>query len=193
MIKPIITYGNPVLRTVCENVDKEYPGIQDIIGSMWNTLENADGCGLAAPQINIPIRLFIVNSVDMYRAVSGKERKRLFPEDIGIKQTFINAEIVEYSPDSWVEEEGCLSIPNLFEPVKRAWSVTIKYQDRDFREYTRTYQGQTAKIIQHEFDHTQGKLYIDYLSSLRKQLIKSKLAAIVKGKSYAGYPMHSFF
>ena len=156
MIKPITVYGNSVLRKECEDIEQNYPNIQEVIETMWQTLRDADGCGLAAPQINLPIKLFIVNSRDTYTYMSAKEREHFFVE-------------------------GCLSIPDLYEEVTRPWSVTIRYQDNEFKEQNRTYYGYTARIIQHEFEHTQGKLYIDRLSPLRKQLIKNKLMRIIKG------------
>lgn len=181
MIKPITVYGNPVLRKECEYINNNYPNIREVIETMWQTLKHADGCGLAAPQINLPIKLFIVNSRDTYAYMSAKEREHLFSEeDCGIEETFINAEIIACSKEAWTTGEGCLSIPGLYEEVPRPWSVTIKYQDSEFKEQNRTYYGYTARIIQHEFEHTQGKLYIDRLSPLRKQLIKNKLKRIIK-------------
>lgn len=182
MIKPITVYGNPVLRKECEDIEQNYPHIREVIETMWQTLRNADGCGLAAPQINLPIKLFIVNSRDTYAYMSAKEREHFFAEDdCGTEETFINAEITAYSEEVWTTGEGCLSIPELYEEVTRPWSVTIRYQDSEFKEQNRTYHGYTARIIQHEFEHTQGKLYIDRLSLLRKQLIKNKLMRIIKG------------
>ena len=182
MIKPITVYGNPVLRKECEDIEQNYPHIREVIETMWQTLRNADGCGLAAPQINLPIKLFIVNSRDTYAYMSAKEREYFFAEDdCGTEETFINAEITAYSKEVWTTGEGCLSIPDLYEEVMRPWSVTIRYQDSEFKEQNRTYHGYTARIIQHEFEHTQGKVDIDRLSPLRKQLIKNKLIRIIKG------------
>jgi len=184
MIKPITTYGNPVLRKECEDITPSYPNIRKVIETMWQTLKHADGCGLAAPQINLPIKLFVVNSRDTYIYMSAKEREHFFAEDdCGIEETFINAEITAYSEEVWTTGEGCLSIPNLYEEVTRPWSVTIRYQNSEFKEQSKTYHGYTARIIQHEFEHTQGKLYIDRLSPLRRQLIKNKLARIIKAVS----------
>lgn len=190
MIKPVVAYGNPVLRTECTAIDKDFPNLDNVINDMWDTLENADGCGLAAPQINLPVRLFVVNSRDMYLCMSVQEREHYFQGDTGIKETFINAEIINYDDNKyWVDEEGCLSIPHIHEAVNRAWSITIRYMNRDFQEQTKLFYGETARVIQHEFDHTRGKLYIDYLSPLRKQLIKNKLTAVIKGKIKTQYPM----
>lgn len=189
MIKPITIYGNPVLRKECVSIEKTYPGIQEVIETMWQTLRNTDGCGLAAPQINLPIKLFVVNSRDSYAYMSVRERERFFAkDDCGIEETFINAEITGYSDEVWTTGEGCLSIPDLYEEVTRPWSITIKYQDKEFNEQVKVYHGYTARIIQHEFEHTEGKLYIDHLSPFRKQLLRNKLARILKRKINASYP-----
>ena len=172
MIKPITIYGNPVLREECVSIEKTYPGIREVIETMWQTLRNADGCGLAAPQINLPIKLFVVNSRDSYAYMSARER----------------AKITSFSDDVWTTGEGCLIIPDLYEEVTRPWSITIKYQDKEFNEQVKVYHGYTARIIQHEFEHTEGKLYIDHLSPFRKQLLRNKLARILKRKINASYP-----
>ena len=189
MIKPITIYGNPVLRKECVSIDETYPSIQEVIETMWQTLRNADGCGLAAPQINLPIKLFVVNSRDSYAYMSARERERFFAkDDCGIEETFINAEITGYSDKVWTTGEGCLSIPDLYEEVTRPWSITIKYQGKEFNEQVKVYHGYTARIIQHEFERTEGKLYIDHLSPFRKQLLRNKLARILKRKINASYP-----
>ena len=142
MIKPITIYGNPVLRKECVSIDETYPSIQEVIETMWQTLRNADGCGLAAPQINLPIKLFVVNSRDSYAYMSARERERFFAkDDCGIEETFINAEITGYSDEVWTTGEGCLSIPDLYEEVTRPWSITIKYQDKEFNEQVKVYHG----------------------------------------------------
>ena len=190
MIKPITIYGNPVLRKECVSIDETYPSIREVIETMWQTLRNADGYGLAAPQINLPIKLFVVNSRDSYAYMSARERERFFAkDDCGIEETFINAEITGYSDEVWTTGEGCLSIPDLYEEVTRPWSITIKYQDKEFNEQVKVYYGYTARIIQHEFEHTEGKLYIDHLSPFRKQLLRNKLARILKRKINASYPI----
>lgn len=151
--------------------------------------EKCGCCGLAAPQINLPIKLFVVNSRDSYACMSIRERERFFSkDDCGIEETFINAEITGYSDEVWTTGEGCLSIPDLYEEVTRPWSITIKYQDKEFNEQVKVYHGYTARIIQHEFEHTEGKLYIDHLSPFRKQLLRNKLARILKRKINASYP-----
>ena len=190
MILPIVPYGKTILRKKCAFITKDYPGFNQLIENMWETLENADGCGLAAPQINCEISLFIVNTVGTYLHLSSKEREEDFDGDTGIKETFINAQIISIDTEkSEAVEEGCLSIPSLSEPVKRPWSISIKYFDKDFNEYTKKFSGYTAKVIQHEYDHTQGKLYLDYLSPLRVELLRSKLKKIKDGKMSSKYPM----
>lgn len=147
---------------------------------MWETLNNADGCGLAAPQINQPIKLFIVDSEASYYSMNQSNRNKYFENNCGIKETFINAQITEYSGDVWSVEEGCLSIPSLYESVKRYWQITIEYYNSQFQKQIQTFQGQTARIIQHEYDHTLGKLYIDHLDPFRKQMIRNKLRKLEK-------------
>lgn len=188
MIIPIVTYGNPVLRRECEEVTPDYPELDVLIENMWDTLKAAEGSGLAAPQVKYPLQLFIVNSLDSYQYMSTANRETYFDGDTGIKETFLNARITEYGTEKyWDDEEGCLSIPGLSEPVRRSWRVQIEYQDREFNPCIRTYSGLTARVIQHEYDHTLGKLYIDYLGGLRKQLIKNKLQRILNKKVHPKY------
>lgn len=183
MVLPIITYGNSALREECKNIASTYPGLQQLIDSMWETLRAADGCGLAAPQVNSSINLFIVNSRDTYLYLDDESRKAYFESDMGIKETFINARIAYYSEDEyWTDQEGCLSIPGISEAVDRAWKITIEYCNRDFQPCVKTYSGYTARVIQHEYDHILGKLYIDYVSGMRKQLLKGKLKRIFNKK-----------
>jgi len=176
MILPIVAYGAAILRTPGQPVTPAIPGLQKLLGNMWHTLENAGGVGLAAPQVGQPLQLFIVNST-----AAGN--------DNGIRQAFLNTRILHYSKDTCTDTEGCLSIPGIWEEVARACSITIQYQDADFNLHTQTYHGSTARMIQHEYDHTQGKLYLDHLPPLRRRLLQSKLQAISKGKVKSGYPM----
>ncbi|SEK90685.1 peptide deformylase [Chitinophaga rupis] len=143
---------------------------------MWQTLENAGGVGLAAPQVNRSLRLFLVDSTQA-------------DEHNGIHQVFINGHILNYSTDTCIDTEGCLSIPGIWEEVVRACSITIQYQDENFNTQTQTFSGPTARMIQHEYDHTLGKLYLDHLSPLRRRLLQRKLQAIIKGKVSGKYPM----
>jgi peptide deformylase len=189
MILPIVPYGKNVLRQKCKEIDPHYPNLDKLIDDMWETLYAADGAGLAAPQVNHPIKLFIVDSGEMYDRMEPDERTEYFVDDEGIKETFINAAIVESSTDAWVQKEGCLSIPTLSEDVERPWTIRITYFDRDFQQHTKTYSGTTARVIQHEFDHTEGKLYLDYVNPLKRKLLYGKLVRISKGMIKTKYPM----
>ncbi|HEY4786707.1 MAG TPA: peptide deformylase [Bacteroidales bacterium] len=189
MILPIISYGHSVLRLKGAEIDAGYPELENLITNMWETLEAADGSGLAAPQVNHAIRLFIVDSLGTWERMKTENRDDYFEGDTGIKETFINARITKYFDESWTESEGCLSIPTLSEDVERPWSITIQYMDRNFQKHITTFHGITARIIQHEYDHTEGKLYIDYLKPLTKRLLNGKLTKISKGQIAARYKM----
>ncbi len=175
---PIYIYGHPVLREVGQDITPEYEGLQDLITNMWETMYFSDGIGLAAPQIGRAIRLFVIDADPMADT---------FPECKGLKQTFINARIVERSEDSLSESEGCLSIPGINEKVTRPATITIEYLDADFQPHRETYSGFAARVIQHEYDHIEGILFIDLIASIRKQLIKGKLTNLQKGKVSAHY------
>lgn len=187
---PILSYGHDLLRQPCAAIDATYPNLDTLIDNMWETMYGARGCGLAAPQVNVPVRLFLVDSKATYNAMGDGEREALFAkEDTGIVETFINATIVDASDETWTDEEGCLSIPALAEQVERPWSVTVQYQDRHLQQHTKTFYGATARMIQHEYDHTEGILYLDYLKPLTRRLLAGKLEKITKGKVKAKYPM----
>lgn len=157
---------------------------------MWETMYYANGCGLAAPQIGRNINLFIVDSTSTYTQLDDDQREDLFDKnDIGIVETFVNANIVWRSSRMWTDNEGCLSILGLVLPVTRSWSITIEYSDRHFAKKSRSFSGLTARMIQHEFDHIHGILHIDYLTSLRKKLVENKLKRVSKGLVKTGYPM----
>ena len=189
MILPVVPYGKSILRQKCSPVDADSAQLQTLIDNMWETLYPADGCGLAAVQVNEAINLFIVDSKIMFDNMEPEERKAFFDGDRGICETFINATITHFSPKTWIEYEGCLSIPGMSEEVGRSWSITIEYLDRHFTKHIKTFSGTTARVIQHEFDHTQGKVYIDRLSALRRKLLGKKLDAIASGAVRTKYPM----
>ena len=190
MVLPIVCYGNNVLKKLCHPISPNDSEIEKLITDMWETLEVADGCGLAAPQVSIPIKLFIVNSRDTYLNMNKNQRRVYFDGDEGVKETFINAEIIEYVNDLiTIDDEGCLSIPNIYEAVKRPWKITIKYHDAQFQENIQTFSGYTARVIQHEYDHTMGVLYTELLNPLRKQLLRNKLSRIQREISRVKYPM----
>lgn len=190
MILPILAYGHAILRQKGRPVTKDEPELDVLIDNMWETMSGANGCGLAAPQIGEPIRLFIVDSQSTFENCEPQERSLYFPaEDRGIRETFINARIINRSSETWEDEEGCLSIPHLNRKVKRSWTIEVEYMDRQFITHLKTFSGMTARMIQHEYDHTQGILYLDYLQPLTRKLMESKLRKISKGQIRANYPM----
>lgn len=191
MKRSILAYGHHILKQKCNDIEKDYPELDKLIADMWETMENANGCGLASPQIGLPVRLFIVDSKSTFDNLGEEDRKFYFPQDDkGIMETFINAKIIQRSEELWEDEEGCLSIPNLFYKVKRNWAITIEYYNRNFEKQIRTFSGTTARMIQHEYDHTEGVLYLDYLKPLIKRLMASKLQKILKGQIVPAYPMN---
>ncbi|EKY02185.1 peptide deformylase [Porphyromonas catoniae F0037] len=175
---PIYIYGHPVLREVGVDITPEYEGLSELIENMWETMYFSDGIGLAAPQIGRAIRLFVIDADPM---------KESFPECARLKQTFINARIVERSEETCSENEGCLSIPGINERVTRPTTITIEYVDANFQPHRETYSGFAARVIQHEYDHIEGILFIDQIAAIRKQLIKGKLSNMLKGKVSAHY------
>ncbi|TDQ29247.1 peptide deformylase [Zeaxanthinibacter enoshimensis] len=187
MILPIIAYGDPVLRKVGEEIDQDYPKLNELIENMWETMYHANGVGLAAPQIGLPIRLFLVDASPFAEDEDLPEAERKQLEDF--KQVFINAEILEENGDPWAFNEGCLSIPEVREDVQRNEKITIRYMDENFKQYEETYDGLLARVIQHEYDHIEGILFTDKLSSLKKRLLKGKLSNISKGKVNVDYRM----
>lgn len=189
MILPIVTYGHKILRQKCKETDSHYPNLDKLIDDMWETLYPAGGSGLAAPQVNHSIKLFIVDSKEIYDRMKPDERAEFFDGDKGISETFINARINAYSNRVWIEEEGCLSIPTLSEVVERSWDISIEYFNKDFQKQVKTYSGVTARVIQHEYDHTMGKLYLDYVNPLKRKLLNKKLAKITKGEIKTRYRM----
>lgn len=190
MKRPILAYGHSILKQKCNDIEKDYPELDKLIADMWETMENANGCGLASPQIGLPIRLFIVDSKTTFENLDEQDQGIYFEKnDSGIKETFINAKIIQRSEELWEDEEGCLSIPNLFYKVKRNWAITIEYYNRNFEKQIRTFSGTTARMIQHEYDHTEGILYLDYLKPLTKKLLEGKLKKIARGQIKTRYPM----
>ncbi|MBA2330194.1 MAG: peptide deformylase [Flavisolibacter sp.] len=190
MILPIVAYGSPVLRKVAKDIDKEYPGLEKLIEDMWETMYASNGVGLAAPQVNRDIRLFVMDSEQIFTNMDEKEKEEEnYPDAPGIKQVFINAHIVEEHGDDWKYNEGCLSIPKVREDISRAEEVTIRFLDENFQEQERTFSGISARIILHEYDHIDGKLFIDHLSPLKRKLLKRKLDDISKGNIKVDYRM----
>jgi len=188
MILPIVAYGAPVLRKVCKDITPDYPGLAKLIEDMWETMYESNGVGLAAPQINRDIRLFVADSSQIFRN-QEEEDKGKYTDEPGIKQVFINARIKEFNGEDWSYNEGCLSIPKIREDITRPEEITIDYADENFIPQTATLVGITARILQHEYDHIEGKLFIDYLKPLRKKMLRGKLNDISKGKLKLDYKM----
>lgn len=178
MILPIRAYGDPVLRKICQTISPDYPGLDQLISDMYETMYESNGVGLAAPQVGRDIRLFIIDT----NAFSDKKIK-------GVKKTFINAQLVEETGNPWDFEEGCLSIPRIRENIKRKSDLIIKYQDESFVWHQESFDDMAARVIQHEYDHIEGVLFVDHLSPLKKQLLKGKLQNISKGKVDVDYKM----
>ena len=178
MILPMYILGQPLLRKEATDIPTDYPDLQELIQNMYETMQKADGVGLAAPQVGLSIRLFVIDlnslSDDM-------------PEYKGYLHAFINPRILEASEETELMEEGCLSVPGIHENVRRAKSVHVTYLDEQLQPHDEWIDGFAARVFQHEYDHLEGKLFIDHISGLRKQLIKKKLVAMAKGKISCTY------
>lgn len=190
MILPIVAYGDPVLKCKAKDIEQTYPDLPDLLDNMFETMYNAYGVGLAAPQIGLPIRLFLVDTTPFSEdeELSAEEQSALK----NFKKVFINPVILEETGDEWSFTEGCLSIPDVREDVSRHSDIKIKYLDEQFNEHIEDYTGLIARVIQHEYDHIEGVLFTDKLSSLKRRLIKGKLSNIAKGKTKAEYRMRFF-
>jgi peptide deformylase len=187
MIVPIVGYGDPVLRKVGEDISNEYPNLKETITNMYETMYNAYGIGLAAPQIGLAIRLFVVDTEPFSDSENLTEEEKVQLKSF--KKTFINAKMLVEEGEEWGFNEGCLSIPDVREDVYRHEKITIEYFDENFEKHTDVYDGLIARVIQHEYDHIEGILFTDYLSTLKKQLIKKKLQNIMDGKARPDYRM----
>lgn len=188
MILPIVAYGSPVLRKVCNDITPDYPGLEKLMADMWETMYNSNGVGLAAPQINREIRMFMLDSTQIFDNLEDDEVD-LYPDGPGFKGTFINAHIEKIEGTEWSYNEGCLSIPKIREDVNRGEIVTLNYMDENFQPQTKTFNGITARVLLHEYDHIEGKLFIDYIKPLKRTLLKRKLSDISKGKVSVDYRM----
>ncbi len=187
MILPIVAYGDPVLKKKAKEIDKDYPKLEELINNMWDTMYNAYGVGLAAPQIGLPIRIFMIDPAPFADDEEMDEKEQEALKDM--RKVFINPQIIEEEGEEWAFSEGCLSIPEVREDVFRQPDITIEYYDENWEKHTEKYSGLAARVIQHEYDHIEGILFTDKLSSLKKRLIKSKLANISKGKINVEYKM----
>lgn len=187
MILPIVAYGDPVLRKKSEPLSSDYPGMEELIANMWETMYQANGVGLAAPQVGLAVRLFIVDTSPFGEDDELEAAERESLRDF--KRVFINARMEEESGDPWLFNEGCLSIPDIREDVSRRKEITISYMDENFNAKRERFNGILARVIQHEYDHIEGVLFTDKLSSLKKRLLKGRLANIAKGKVSVDYRM----
>ena len=178
MILPIYVYGHPILRKVAVDIDKDYEGLDKLLKDMWQTMYETDGVGLAAPQIGKSIRLFVIDA---------EAFEEIDPKTKGFKKTFINPVIIERSGEKWTMQEGCLSIPNIHEDIDREEIIRIKYYDENWELHEEEYDGHRARVIQHEYDHLEGKMFIDQVTSIRRRLLKGKLTAISTGKARCAY------
>jgi peptide deformylase len=188
MILPIVAYGSPILRKVAGNITPEYDGLEKLIADMWETMYNSNGVGLAAPQINKAVRIFTMDSVQIFENDEDGDTVG-YTDAPGHKGVFINPHVEELDGILWPYNEGCLSIPKIREDIMRHEKVTLTYLDEKFVEYTKTFTGITARVILHEYDHLEGKLFIDYLKPLKRTLLKRKLDDITKGKIKVDYRM----
>lgn len=180
MLLPIYAFGQPVLKKRAEEIDKDYPDLDDLIENMWETMYNATGVGLAAPQIGLGIRLFLVDTV---------QTKDEGEEDQGVKMAFINAEKIEEGGNLWAYEEGCLSIPDIHGDVERKAQIKLRYYDTDWKLHEKVFNGMNARVIQHEYDHIEGILFTEHLKPLKKRRIKRGLEKIKKGDISPDYKM----
>ncbi len=190
MILPIVAYGSPILRKVCIDIDNSSPALDKLIADMWETMYASNGVGIAAPQINKDIRLFVIDSEQIFENMEeDDEDKNKYPDDPGFKGVFLNAHISALNGEEWSYNEGCLSIPKIREDVSRRESVTLEYVDEHFEPQTKTFNGITARVILHEYDHIEGKLFIDYIKPLKRTLLKRKLDDITRGRVSVDYRM----
>ena len=180
MILPIYAYGQPVLKKRAGDIEASYPDLAELIENMWNTMYNAKGVGLAAPQIGLSIRLFVVDTIQLEDEESSEK---------GVKRVFINAEKIEEGGEEWPYEEGCLSIPNVRGDVERPAQIKLRWQDENFATHEQIFLGMNARVIQHEYDHIEGVLFTEKLKPIKRQLVRRKLENIKRGKVSAEYKM----
>ena len=182
MILPVYVYGQPVLREVAQDITPDYPNLKELIDNMFETMDNADGIGLAAPQIGLPIRLVVVDLTPLAED---------YPEFENFKRVYINAYINEEDGEDVTMDEGCLSLPSINEAVTRPDIIHVTYLDENFKEHNEKVEGYLARVMQHEFDHLDGMMFIDHISPLRKQMVRSKLNKLVRGTLTPHYRIKS--
>ena len=192
MILPVVVYGDPVLRKVAVDIDKNYVGLENLIANMFETMYNANGVGIAAPQIGKAVRLFVIDASPFAEVDEEEEKEeKLSKKELAFlkdfKRVFINAKIIEEKGEEWKFNEGCLSIPKIREDVSRKSTVKIEYYDENFKKHTETLDGLAARVVQHEYDHIEGKLFTDKISPFKRKLLSGKLTDISKGKFSTDY------
>lgn len=187
MTLPIVAYGDPVLRKSGQPIGPDYPELDQLIANMWETMYKAKGVGLAAPQIGLPIRLFVIDTSPFSEDEDFTEEEKTVLKDF--KRVFINPEMIQEEGKNWSFNEGCLSIPDIREDVSRKDTITIRYMDEKFKEHEESFNGLLARVIQHEYDHVEGILFTDKLSSLKRRLLKARLNNISKGNIVVEYKM----
>jgi peptide deformylase len=188
MILPIVAYGATVLRKVAGDINNDYPQLDKFLEDMWETMYYSNGVGLAAPQVNKDIRVFVIDTEQIFENLEDDEKGK-YPDAPGVKKVFINPHVQELEGEEWAYNEGCLSIPKIREDIMRPETIVLEYLDENFQPHTETFNGITARVIQHEYDHLEGKLFIDYLKPLKRKMLQGKLADISKGKVKVDYKM----
>lgn len=188
MIFPIVAYGSPVLRKIANDINADYPELMLLLDDMWETMYYSNGVGLAAPQVNKDIRIFVIDSTQIFESMEIDEKKN-YTDSPGFKGVFINPKVIQLTGEEWSYNEGCLSIPKIREDIYRPEEVTISFLNEKFEPQEKTFNGITARVILHEYDHLEGKLFIDYLKPLKKKLLQGKLNDISKGKIKVDYKM----
>lgn len=186
MVLPIYAYGQPVLKKVATPIEPGYEGLDELIANMWETMYQADGVGLAAPQIGLSIRLFVIDTEQLDKDEKKGEREP------GFKKVFINAEMIDETGEGWTYEEGCLSIPRIRGDVERPPHIRLRYLDENFQPHEESFTGINARVIQHEYDHIQGVLFTERLKPLKKRLIQRKLEDIRQGKITMEYKLRFY-
>lgn len=187
MIYPIVPYGQPVLRRQAAEVPQDYPELSALVADMFETMDSSGGVGLAAPQIDVSLRLFVVDVPPM-KMESGPSAGKVSPEQ-AFRKVFINPELVEETGEEWGFDEGCLSVPGLYEEVYRKPVIKVRYQDEQFEWHEDTFDGYVARVFQHEYDHLEGKTFVDHLSTLRRAMLKKRLDKIAQGDVRVDYRM----
>jgi peptide deformylase len=189
MILPIVAYGDPILRKKAADIKADYPELKELIENLFETMHQASGIGLAAPQVGHSIRLFIVDTIPVLKTLDEEDKNHDFKGETGVKQVFINAKAVSKDGEPWLYNEGCLSIPKIREDIERPDEITLEFVDENFKRHRKTFDGLAGRVIQHEYDHIEGVLFTDHLKPLKRRLLKKKLDNISKGIVDVDYKM----